>query len=133
MYDVIIMGAGISGISAAQQLLNKGITNILIIEAQDYVGGRIKTIEFDDKKRSNQHWRIIFIRHKCYIYQHKSNLNLLHKYKMEYQIETNTKPFSETNDNRNVLTLLRDHVQNNLNIKGYMIYTVIRICWYLTA
>lgn len=40
-YDVIIMGAGMTGISAGK-ILNAAGMNILIIEAQDYVGGRTK-------------------------------------------------------------------------------------------
>jgi len=44
-FDVIIVGAGLSGLKAAHTLRNKyGIhpSRILILEAQDYVGGRIK-------------------------------------------------------------------------------------------
>ena len=44
-YDVIIVGAGLSGLKAAHTLRNKyGIhpNRLLILEAQDYVGGRIK-------------------------------------------------------------------------------------------
>eukprot|EP01084_Bolivina_argentea_P315225 546080_1 len=40
-YDVIIMGAGMTGISAGKVLNDAGM-KILIIEAQDYVGGRTK-------------------------------------------------------------------------------------------
>lgn len=41
-YDVIIIGAGISGLSAAQRLQKEGL-NFIILEASDSVGGRIKT------------------------------------------------------------------------------------------
>ena len=40
--DVIILGAGISGITAGNHLQANGLTNFLILEAQDYIGGRIK-------------------------------------------------------------------------------------------
>eukprot|EP01084_Bolivina_argentea_P123680 219176_1 len=53
VYDVIILGAGMTGISAATELYANGIENILIIEAQDYIGGRIKTIEFGTKNKVN--------------------------------------------------------------------------------
>ena len=46
MYDVIIMGAGMAGIAAAKQLHDSGVDNFVIVEAQNYVGGRLKTIEF---------------------------------------------------------------------------------------
>ena len=39
--DVIILGAGASGISAAQTLDNKGIHDFLIVDAQAFVGGKI--------------------------------------------------------------------------------------------
>lgn len=44
-YDVIIMGAGMTGISAGHVLDRAGM-KILIIEAQDYVGGRTKVAKF---------------------------------------------------------------------------------------
>jgi monoamine oxidase len=43
MYDVIIIGAGMAGLSAAAKLREDGITNTLVLEAQDYIGGRVKT------------------------------------------------------------------------------------------
>ena len=39
---VIVIGAGISGLVAASTLIQKG-ANVIILEAKDYVGGRIKT------------------------------------------------------------------------------------------
>lgn len=42
-YDVIIIGAGMAGLAAAAELRSKGIENSIILEAQDYIGGRVKT------------------------------------------------------------------------------------------
>ena len=44
VYDVIIVGGGVAGITAARHLLSNNVKKILILEAQDYLGGRIKTI-----------------------------------------------------------------------------------------
>ncbi|KAI3879699.1 hypothetical protein MKX03_036556 [Papaver bracteatum] len=43
---VIIVGAGMSGISAAKTLSDAGINNILILEGTDRIGGRIKKTKF---------------------------------------------------------------------------------------
>ena len=40
IYDVIIIGAGISGLAAADHLINNG-NDVLVLEARDRVGGRI--------------------------------------------------------------------------------------------
>ena len=47
-YDVIIMGAGSSGIAAAKTFHDANITNILILEAEDYIGGRTKVVNFSN-------------------------------------------------------------------------------------
>ncbi|XP_052168380.1 polyamine oxidase 7 isoform X1 [Oryza glaberrima] len=43
---VIIIGAGISGISAGKRLSEAGITDILILEATDHIGGRMHKQRF---------------------------------------------------------------------------------------
>ena len=43
-YDVIIVGAGWAGIKATQTLLDSGITSVLVLETNDYIGGRAKTM-----------------------------------------------------------------------------------------
>ena len=43
---VVIIGAGLSGLCCARQLLKHGI-NIVVVEAQDEVGGRIRTDRVD--------------------------------------------------------------------------------------
>lgn len=43
LYDAIIIGAGWAGMSAAMTLKSKGINNIKVLEAKDYIGGRSYT------------------------------------------------------------------------------------------
>lgn len=45
IYDVIIVGAGISGLSAAATLKKNGVEKILVLEATDRIGGRVWTID----------------------------------------------------------------------------------------
>lgn len=40
IFDVVVVGAGWSGLGAAQTLKQNGIDNFLVIEARDYIGGR---------------------------------------------------------------------------------------------
>ncbi|KAL2511652.1 Polyamine oxidase 1 [Abeliophyllum distichum] len=44
--SVIIVGAGISGISAAKVLTENGVDDVVILEATDRIGGRIRKEEF---------------------------------------------------------------------------------------
>ncbi|MEV0499368.1 FAD-dependent oxidoreductase, partial [Streptomyces spectabilis] len=44
--DVVIVGAGVSGLSAAHQLNRAGVTTV-ILEAAPYVGGRMSTEKVD--------------------------------------------------------------------------------------
>lgn len=45
-YDVLILGGGVAGIAAAQQLTKAGITNYLIVEAHEELGGRMRSYDF---------------------------------------------------------------------------------------
>lgn len=44
VYQAIIVGAGVSALTAASELAQNGITNILILEAQNRIGGRTYTV-----------------------------------------------------------------------------------------
>ena len=43
---VLILGAGVAGITAAKTLHDKGIDDFLVLEGQDYIGGRMKNVPF---------------------------------------------------------------------------------------
>lgn len=45
--DVIVLGAGYAGLSAAQQLRGRGL-DVLVLEARDRVGGRTRTDHLED-------------------------------------------------------------------------------------
>lgn len=47
---VLILGAGAAGITAAKALHDKGISDFLVLEGQDYIGGRMKQSPFADMK-----------------------------------------------------------------------------------
>ena len=48
-YEVIVIGAGISGIGASKTLTERGVPH-LIIESRDRIGGRIASEYFDGVK-----------------------------------------------------------------------------------
>lgn len=41
--DVIVIGAGMSGIAAANALKAQGVTNVVVLESRDRLGGRVWT------------------------------------------------------------------------------------------
>lgn len=45
---VVIIGAGLAGLAAAQRLWSSGIKDVIMLEAQDYLGGRVRTMEHCD-------------------------------------------------------------------------------------
>lgn len=42
-YDVVVIGAGVSGLSTAHLLQQKGVNNVLVLESEDRVGGKMWT------------------------------------------------------------------------------------------
>lgn len=47
--QVAILGAGVSGISAAQALANASLTDFIIVDRNDYIGGRVAHTTFGTK------------------------------------------------------------------------------------
>ena len=47
---VLILGAGVSGITAAKTLYDQGVTDFLVLEGQDYIGGRVTQASFAEMK-----------------------------------------------------------------------------------
>lgn len=43
---IVVIGAGASGVAATTKLLGAGFRNIVLLEAEDRIGGRIHTIPF---------------------------------------------------------------------------------------
>ncbi|XP_068237570.1 spermine oxidase-like [Palaemon carinicauda] len=41
--EIVIVGGGMAGLSAAKQLMKDNVKNFVLLEAQDYLGGRVKT------------------------------------------------------------------------------------------
>ena len=44
-HRVVIIGAGIAGLSCGKYLIDNGIDDFVIVEAHDRIGGRCQTIE----------------------------------------------------------------------------------------
>jgi len=45
-YRIIVVGAGMAGISCCHKLIEYGLNDILLVEANSRIGGRINTINF---------------------------------------------------------------------------------------
>ena len=46
---VVVLGAGIAGVTAAQALSNASVTDFLIVDRNDYIGGRVTHTNFGQK------------------------------------------------------------------------------------
>ena len=46
-HDVLVLGAGLAGLSAARDLVASGV-DVLVLEARERVGGRVEQLELDD-------------------------------------------------------------------------------------
>ncbi|XP_037793525.1 spermine oxidase-like [Penaeus monodon] len=45
--EVVVVGGGVAGLSAAKTLIAESVRDIILLEAQDYLGGRVKTYRQD--------------------------------------------------------------------------------------
>lgn len=43
---IVVIGAGASGFAAAAKLISHGFQNVVILEAENRIGGRVHTIQF---------------------------------------------------------------------------------------
>ena len=43
---VLILGAGLAGLAVARALADNGVSDFLILEGQEYIGGRLRSIDF---------------------------------------------------------------------------------------
>ena len=89
IYDIIIIGSGISGLNCAYELLKNNISlKILILEKNDYLGGRIKT----NKCKINNHNYQFEEGAGRFNQNHKLLLNLLDEIKLKkYIVEIGSK------------------------------------------
>lgn len=46
MKNIVVIGAGASGIAAATKLISNGYQNVKVLEAENRIGGRINTISY---------------------------------------------------------------------------------------
>ncbi len=46
-YDLVVLGAGLAGLSAARDLVAGG-ADVLVLEARNRVGGRVEQVTLDD-------------------------------------------------------------------------------------
>jgi cation diffusion facilitator CzcD-associated flavoprotein CzcO len=44
--QIVVVGAGAAGVAAAARLRERGVTDVVILEAEERMGGRIHTIPF---------------------------------------------------------------------------------------
>ncbi|XP_074600527.1 spermine oxidase-like isoform X2 [Brevipalpus obovatus] len=72
---VAIIGAGISGLGVAYELIQSGFTNFVIYEALDYAGGRIHTLPFGGHLELGAQW--IHGQEKNILYEMASQRDLI--------------------------------------------------------
>jgi thioredoxin reductase len=68
-YRVVIIGAGIAGLSCAKYLIENNIDDFVIVEAHDQIGGRCQTIQvckyltIRDRETKNETRFVILVEH----------------------------------------------------------------------
>ena len=44
--DILVLGAGMAGVAAARRLRERGVEDVMVVEATDRIGGRVKEVPF---------------------------------------------------------------------------------------
>lgn len=60
-YKVVIIGAGMAGLSAANHLIKNGLTDFHILEARGRIGGRIVSTDLTNQKVNIDHVLYFFM------------------------------------------------------------------------
>jgi monoamine oxidase len=66
MSDVIILGAGLAGLSAARDLAVAGV-DVVVLEARDRVGGRVEQVRLADGRRAQLGGEVVGAVHSAYL------------------------------------------------------------------
>ena len=66
MTDVVVVGAGLAGLSAARDLVGGGV-DVLVLEARDRVGGRVEQVSVDDGRPVQLGGEMIGQAHTAYL------------------------------------------------------------------
>jgi len=82
---IVIVGAGIGGVTAAKHLEESGYTDITILEKNDYVGGKCSSSYYDDYKGKFENGAGVF---------NKGKNPHITKFVDEFQLETDLVPAS---------------------------------------
>lgn len=64
-FRVVILGAGMAGLSAANHLIKNGFTDFKILEARDRIGGRIVSVDMNSQKVGEHSLLIVHRRVGC--------------------------------------------------------------------
>jgi monoamine oxidase len=65
-HDVIVLGAGLAGLSAARDLANGGV-DVLVLEARERVGGRVEQAVLDDGRVVQLGGEVVGTAHTAYL------------------------------------------------------------------
>lgn len=55
---VAVLGAGVSGMTAAEALSNASVTDFLIVERNNYIGGRLAAVDFGMNSRNGRPYTV---------------------------------------------------------------------------
>ncbi|KAF5272011.1 hypothetical protein FQR65_LT04992 [Abscondita terminalis] len=97
--SVLVIGAGASGIAAASKLIQNGIMNVTVLEAEHRVGGRIHTAAFGDAVVDlGAQWS--HGEHNNTMYELVKNLDLLRLSNFNKRLQYSNEAFDATTANQ---------------------------------
>src|SRR5579875_3217205 len=65
MRDVLVLGAGLAGLSAARDLMDGG-ADVLVLEARTRIGGRVHAVALEDGRRLQLGGEVVGHAHTAY-------------------------------------------------------------------